>query len=85
MGWMKENDLVFVVSDDGVGIPPEVLPTILDGTNRKDTGSNIAIFITQKRLQLYYGNEYGLTYRSTEGVETEVEIRSPAKPFQGIS
>lgn len=81
MGWMEDTNLVFVISDDGVGIPSDVLPNILSGTNCTHAGNNIAIYNTQKRLQLYYGNEYGLTYRSTEGVETEVEIRIPAKPF----
>lgn len=78
MGWMEDETLVFVVSDDGVGIPPEKLEKILSGHGTGSTGSNIAISNTHKRIQLCYGNEYGLSYRSRPGYETEVEIRIPA-------
>lgn len=78
MGWMEEETLVFVVSDDGVGIPPEKLEQILSGRSAGSTGSNIAIYNTHKRIQLCYGSEYGLSYRSRPGYETEVEIRIPA-------
>ncbi len=81
MGWIEESNLVFVISDDGVGIPSEILPTLLTGTNQHYSGNNIAIFNTQRRLQIYYGSEFGLTYRSKEGIETEVEIRIPARPL----
>lgn len=82
MGWMDDDDLVFVISDDGVGIPSDILSGILIGTMNTDKGSNIAIINTHTRLQVYFGNDYGLIFRSTEGVETEVEIRIPAKPYR---
>ena len=78
MGWIEDDTLVFVISDDGVGIPPEKLRTILTGNNTGSKGSNIAISNTHKRIQLCYGGEYGLRYRSKPGSETEVEIRIPA-------
>ena len=78
MGWMEDETLVFVISDDGVGIPPEKLETILSGNSTGSKGSNIAISNTHKRIRLCYGSEYGLRYRSKPGYETEVEIRIPA-------
>ena len=78
MGWIEDETLVFVISDDGVGIPPEKLTTILAGNNTDSKGSNIAISNTHKRIQLCYGSKYGLSYRSRPGYETEVEIRIPA-------
>lgn len=78
MGWMEEDALIFVISDDGVGMTPEKLNSILDGSGKSETGSNIGVYNTHRRLQLYYNDtECGLTYRSTPGVETEVEIRIP--------
>lgn len=79
MGWKEENDLVFTVSDDGVGIEPDVLSTILDqnAKTRKNSGTNIAVYNTHLRLQLLYGEHYGLTFRSVPGEGTEVEIRVP--------
>jgi len=82
MGWMDDADLVFVISDNGVGIPSDILSGILMGIMNTDKGSNIAIMNTHTRLQVYFGNEYGLTFRSTEGVETEVEIRIPARRYR---
>ncbi len=78
MGWMEGETLVFVITDDGVGIAPEKLSTILTGNGHSSRGSNIAISNTHKRIQLCYGSQYGLSYRSTPGSETEVEIRIPA-------
>ncbi len=78
MGWMESETLVFVISDDGVGITPEKLAAILSGNGSSKHGSNIAISNTHKRIQLCYGSQYGLSYRSTPGSETEVEIRIPA-------
>lgn len=79
MGWLKDDVIVFIISDDGVGIPNDKLKSILTGSSESTTGSNIGISNTHKRLQLFYDTEFGLTYRSTPNVETEVEMRIPAK------
>lgn len=82
MAWMDGADIVFVISDDGVGILPEKLPFILDGTYEDGKGSNIGIYNTHLRLQLLYGREYGLSYESTPGRGTEVQVRLPAVEYQ---
>ena len=56
-GWMEDSDIVLLVSDDGVGIPPEKMPTILTGTGQSTSGgTNIAVFNTHRRLQILYGS-----------------------------
>lgn len=78
-GWEEENGMVILITDDGVGIPPEKLENIL-AEKKIETGSsgtNIAVYNTHRRLQLMYGEEYGLRYSSTLGEGTEVEIRVP--------
>ena len=78
-GWMENEDVVLLVSDDGVGIPPEILSTILSGNgNSQSGGTNIAVYNTHRRLQILYGSDYGLAYSSKPGEGTEVEIRFPA-------
>ena len=78
-GWMEGEDIVLLVSDDGVGIPQEKLPTILSGTGTSSSGgTNIAIYNTHRRFQVLYGTSYGLTYSSEPGKGTEVQIRVPA-------
>lgn len=79
-GWLEDSDVVLLISDDGVGISPEKMPTILSGTGKSSSGgTNIAIYNTHRRLQILYGQKYGLTYTSTPGQGTEVQIRIPAK------
>lgn len=79
-GWMEGNDLVLMISDDGVGIPQEKLKSILSGTeNASGRGNSIAVYNTHRRLQILYGNEYGLAYTSLPGHGTEVQIRIPAQ------
>ena len=78
-GWMENEYIVLLISDDGVGIPPEILSTILSGKgNSQSGGTNIAVYNTHRRLQILYGKDYGLIYSSNPGEGTEVEIRFPA-------
>ena len=78
-GWMENEDVVLLISDNGVGISPEILSTILSGNGKSQSGgTNIAVYNTHRRLQILYGNDYGLTYSSKPGQGTEVEIRFPA-------
>lgn len=86
-GWMEGEDIVLLISDDGVGIPADVLPTLTAGkpeqkpvftSERRSGGTNIAIYNTHRRLQILYGEDYGLTYASEVGKGTEVQIRIPA-------
>lgn len=83
MGWMEDDNIVFIVSDDGIGIPSSKIDQILTGQGENSAGTNIGIYNTHKRLRLFYDKECGLSYRSTPGVETEVEIRIPARKLEG--
>lgn len=78
-GWIEGTSIVLLISDDGVDIPSEKLSAILSGNgNSTSGGTNIAVYNTHRRLQILYGPDYGLTYSSTPGSGTEVEIRIPA-------
>ncbi len=81
MAWMENDDIIFVVSDTGVGIPPETLSAILDDSENGNAGSNIGIYNTHLRLQLLYGKDYGLHYESVYGQGTEVQVRIPAVSY----
>lgn len=79
-GWLEEEQVILLVSDDGVGIPSEHLPLILaEQPVLKTKGTNIAIYNIHKRLRLLYGEAYGLSYESTYGCGTEVHIRIPIR------
>lgn len=78
-GWMEDEDIVLLLSDDGVGIDPNILSKFLDGTlhNPQSKGTNIAVYNTHRRLQILYGERYGLSFSSAKGEGTEVQIRIP--------
>jgi len=73
------------ISDDGVGIAETKLKEI----NRQFRGeepppqpaagkrNGIALYNVNKRLQVLFGEEYGLYISGTEGMGTDVEIRIP--------
>ena len=76
---MEAEDIVLLVSDDGVGITDDILSTILTGDGQsRSGGTNIAVYNTHRRLQILYGDRYGLSYSSKPGLGTEVEIHFPA-------
>ena len=81
MVWLEDGDILFTISDTGMGIPPQQLVNILDGTGA-GSGSNIGIYNTHQRLQLLYGERYGLQYQSAYGDGTEVHVRIPAIKYR---
>ena len=82
VGWLEGQEIVFLVSDTGVGIQPGKLASILDGTSESERGSNIGIYNTHMRLQYLYGESYGLHFESEYGHGTEVQVRIPAVEYQ---
>ncbi|MCD8023741.1 MAG: histidine kinase [Lachnospiraceae bacterium] len=56
-GWREEDDLVFLISDDGVGIDEETMKAIMEGRKTSGKGSNIGAYNTARRLQLIYGEK----------------------------
>ena len=71
--WVTEKDLFFSVTDDGLGIPPQRLPELLNASGTTGFGlKNV-----HERIRLTYGPEYGLTIHSVEDEGTTVTIRIP--------
>lgn len=71
---IKNSELIITISDDGLGIPPEKLETLLN--NSISTGS-VGLKNVNKRLINEYGQ--GLLINSAAGQGTEVIIRIPVK------
>ena len=81
---VTEKRLIITVVDDGVGMKPEDVKElnrhISDNSNVKkanDKGGGIALINVNRRIRMMYGDEYGLTFSSVEGVGTEAEITMP--------
>ena len=69
------EDILFRVRDNGVGMSPEQVASILDRAPSDRTG--IGIKNVNDRLKIYFGKDYGLHITSELDVGTCVEIRMP--------
>ena len=68
------DDLLFIVADNGKGFEVKKL---LQTDNNPSHGHNIGILNTHHRIQLLFGEPYGLEFESTLGVGTLVTMRIP--------
>lgn len=82
-GWPEGGDMVFVISDDGVGMDKDALEHILEKKEpdapSPGSSSHIGVYNTDLRLKILYGAQYGLSYESTPGRGTEVTVRLPGR------
>lgn len=83
-GWIESDAAVIIISDDGVGIPQSKLNTLLTEKEEQTKGSgHIGVYNTHRRLQILFGAQYGLNYKSTPGQGTDVEIHIPRYAKKG--
>ena len=78
--FLDEGNVVIEVSDTGVGMTKEKLSSIFLQTSKKKNGHTTGIGIdnVKKRLQYYFGEEYGITaIESKPGNGTMVRIVIP--------
>lgn len=78
---LTERSVLIKISDDGIGISADILKEINRRiANKLPDGSGkggIAIGNVDSRIKLIFGNIYGLTVYSTQGIGTDVEITLP--------
>ncbi|MNI25515.1 Histidine kinase-, DNA gyrase B-, and HSP90-like ATPase [compost metagenome] len=79
-GRLEAGLIVLCIQDDGMGMTNDEMTSMLQ-PQVKDDGHGFGVYNINERLKLYYGLQYGLTYRSAMGVGTTVEIRIP--PIDG--
>ncbi len=78
---MEEEDIVFVVEDNGVGMTEEQCQEILSKEQSDRTG--IGIKNVNDRIRIYFGERYGLTIDSELDEGTTVTIRLPKITGEG--
>ncbi|WP_238915895.1 sensor histidine kinase [Clostridium sp. YIM B02555] len=79
-GEIKENTLIFTISDNGKGMEEELLNKInymLRNGNEKKNEIGYGIFNVNERIKIIYGDEYGLQYESIYGEGTTVLLKHP--------
>ena len=68
------EELLIQVEDDGIGMEEDALKALLKKEKR---GPGIGLFNVHRRLQLAYGESYGLKVWSAPGKGTRVEMQIP--------
>lgn len=77
-GWKEDNKIIFEIIDNGVGISEEQLDKICNKVRQENIGNDsIGLANVDKRIKLYYGEEYGLGITSEVNVGTIMRIIMP--------
>lgn len=76
-GYERGDKAYITIADDGVGMDDAVLEHIFDETAKEHKSNGVGVPNVQKRLQLYYGPEYGISYISRKGVGTVATVTVP--------
>jgi signal transduction histidine kinase len=82
--WRDDADFLFTVSDNGPGIPKDVLETVFNrfeakGKAGKRSGAGLGLSIVESFVGLHHGT---VTIDSREGQGTDVTCRIPSAPHQ---
>lgn len=85
--WLENQgkELRLSVKDNGPGMTEEKVREILEGkVKSSSSGSGIGVKNVNQRIQLYFGEEYGLLIQSEPDEGTEMILRLPAISYEQI-
>lgn len=75
-GHMEEDDIIFEVIDDGVGMDQEELSALYESLEQTPSKKeSFGLFNIHQRLKVTYGSKYGLRIESVKGKGTKVILR----------
>lgn len=75
----KDGMLLLEVSDNGLGIMPNILKNILSFEPHSPKGSGVGVKNVHERIRLFHGKNYGLQIESEPEEGTTVRIWQPIK------
>jgi len=78
--YIEDSTIILKVIDDGVGIHPERLKSILS-SHSENKKKSYGMKNVEKRIQLYFGEKYTVDCYSRLGIGTVVTLRLPLKPL----
>lgn len=76
--YKKETQVCIEIADDGVGMTQEVLDHIFDQHKIDSSRNGVGVYNVQQRLQLYYGEDYGVRFVSSPNEGTTAIVSIPA-------
>ena len=78
-GYREGEKSVLEVEDNGVGMDEETLSHIFEKHKVNYHSNGVGVYNVQKRLKLYYGEEYGIVYKSKKNEGTTAVITIPVE------
>lgn len=73
-GYRDEDEIIFIVTDNGLGMSEDRIQEIVEGKIQKEK-SGFGLYSSAQRISLYYGIEKPITITSEIGNGTEITIR----------
>jgi two-component system sensor histidine kinase YesM len=73
----EAEDIIFTISDNGVGMDNEMVHKVLSNLPNGKEGS-YGLYNVNERIKLFFGEEYGIKIHSERGIGTKVQIRIKA-------
>lgn len=78
IAYSERDNLYIEVHDNGIGMNPDKIASILSNETEEYLGLNsIGVANTNRRIKLYLGDDFGVTYISAPGQGTIVKITIP--------
>lgn len=78
---VKDGCLDITVTDNGLGMPKEVVDNLLKNNTPIARGSGVGLKNVNDRIRLYFGGEYGVRIESEPDVGTRITLHMPAMPY----
>ena len=82
----NDNNLIFIVQDNGIGMDPNQLSDIrkkLNSSDESDNKNGIGLINVDRRIKIKYGQNYGIKIDSILNKGTTVEIILPKFELKG--
>lgn len=82
-GYEEADNVILQIIDNGVGMDEEKLQHIFDKHKVNYHSNGVGVYNVQRRLLLYYGNGYGISYKSRQGEGTTATVTIPKRRETG--
>lgn len=82
-GYEQDGNILFEIQDNGVGMSEETLNHIFEKHTVNYRSNGVGVYNVQKRIQLTYGSEYGISYTSVQGKGTTAVVKIPKERRDG--
>lgn len=82
-GFREGEHMILRVRDDGKGMDSETLAHIFEKHTRDTRSNGVGLNNVNERIQIYYGEDYGISFKSSPGKGTEAAITLPFGKEEG--